>query len=76
MEWNPEKDKGSPNKGQGSSNKGAGQVNPSMTFKGEGKVIILGLLKNDDAKDAEMNRMTDHLENLMKETNCPYERLD
>lgn len=46
----------------------------AKSFKGEGQVAILGLLKNDD--DKSMKHMTDELEKRLKQGDCPYTRSD
>lgn len=46
----------------------------AKSFKGEGQVAILGLLKNDD--DTSMKHMTDELEKRLKQSNRSYTRSD
>jgi len=49
---------------------------PTNKFKGEGTILILGLLKDDDQKDLEMKRMTDLLESRVKSAGRKSSRID
>src|SRR5688572_31588483 len=49
---------------------------PSDKFKGEGTILILGLLKDDEVKDPEMKRMTDLLDKRVVETGRKVSRMD
>jgi hypothetical protein len=49
---------------------------PTNKFKGEGPILILGLLKDDDQKDLEMKRMTDLLESRVKSAGRKSARID